>query len=114
MAGRPGPGRRIHLLLEAPFPGMNPNRGEARERAALIDVESYEVSLDLTRGEEVFGSTTAVKFTAEPGSSTFIDAVTHAVHSVSLNGRELDPAEVSDGVRIRLPELEAVNELLVV
>jgi aminopeptidase N len=93
---------------------MNLTRAEARERAALIDVESYEVSLDLTRGEKVFGSTTAVKFTAKPGSSTFIDAVTHAVHSVSLNGRELDPAEVSDGVRIQLPELEAENHLLVV
>ena len=43
---------------------MNLTRAEARERAALIDVDSYEVSLDLTRGGKVFGSTTAVKFTA--------------------------------------------------
>jgi len=93
---------------------MNLTRAEARERAALIDVDSYEVSLDLTRGEKVFGSTTAVKFRAKPGSSTFIDAVTHAVHSVSLNGRELDPAEISDGVRIQLPDLAAENHLLVV
>ena len=55
-----------------------------------------------------------MKFTAKPGSSTFIDAVTHAVHSVSLNGRELDPAEVSDGVRIQLPDLAAENHLLIV
>ena len=87
------------------MPGMNLTRAEARERADLIAVESYDVSLDLTRGEKVFGSTTAVKFTAMPGSSTFIDAVTHAVHSVTLNGRELDPAEVSDGIRIQLPDL---------
>jgi aminopeptidase N len=40
--------------------------------------------------------------------------VTHAVHSVSLNGRELDPAEVSDGIRIQLPDLAAENHLLVV
>ena len=93
---------------------MNLTRAEARERAALIDVDSYEVSLDLTRGEKVFGSTTAVKFSAKPGSSTFIDAVTHTVHSVSLNGRDLDPAEVSDGIRIQLPDLEAENHLLVV
>ncbi|MFE4227141.1 aminopeptidase N [Arthrobacter sp. NPDC056886] len=93
---------------------MNLTRAEARERAALIDVDSYDVSLDLTRGEKVFGSTTAVKFRAKPGSSTFIDAVTHAVHSVTLNGRELDPAEVSDGVRIQLPDLAAENHLLVV
>ena len=93
---------------------MNLTRAEARERAELIAVDSYEVSLDLTRGEKVFGSTTAVKFTATPGSSTFIDAVTHTVHSVTLNGRELDPAEVSDGIRIQLPDLAAENELLVV
>ena len=96
------------------MPGMNLTRAEARERAELIAVDSYEVELDLTRGEKVFGTTTAVKFTAKPGSSTFIDAVTDAVQSVTLNGRELDPAEVSDGVRIQLPDLEADNELLVV
>lgn len=93
---------------------MNLTRAEARERADLIAVDSYEVSLDLTTGEKVFGSTTTVKFTAAPGSSTFIDAVTQTVHSVTLNGRELDPAEVSDGVRIQLPDLAEHNELTVV
>ncbi|MET3811599.1 aminopeptidase N [Arthrobacter sp. UYEF3] len=93
---------------------MNLTRAEARERAELIAVGSYDVSLDLTRGAEVFGSTTAVTFTATPGSSTFIDAVTRTVHSVTLNGRELDPAKVSDGIRIQLPELAAENQLLVV
>ena len=96
------------------MPGMNLTRAEARERANLISVESYDVSLDLTQGDKVFGSTTAVKFSARPGSSTFIDAVTHKVHSVMLNGLELDPAEVSDGVRIQLPYLAAENDLLVV
>ena len=93
---------------------MNLTRAEARERADLIAVDSYDVSLDLTTGEKVFGSTTTVKFTAAPGSSTFIDAVTQTVHSVTLNGRELDPAEVSDGVRIQLPDLAEHNELTVV
>jgi aminopeptidase N len=93
---------------------MNLTRAEARERAALIAVDSYDVSLDLTKGETVFGSTTTVRFTAAPGSSTFIDAVTDAVHSVTLNGRALEPAEVSDGVRIQLPDLAADNELTVV
>lgn len=96
------------------MPGMNLTRAEARERAKLIAVDSYEVELDLTRGDKVFGTTTAVKFTATPGSSTFIDAVTDTVQSVTLNGRELDPAEVSDGIRIELPDLAADNELLVV
>jgi aminopeptidase N len=93
---------------------MNLTRAEARERAELIIVESYEVSLDLTKGDKVFGTTTAVNFTAIPGSSTFIDAVTETVHSVTLNGQSLDPSVVADGVRIQLPELAERNELLVV
>ncbi|TAP44099.1 aminopeptidase N [Arthrobacter sp. S39] len=93
---------------------MNLTRAEARERAELINVDSYEVSLDLTRGGKVFGSTTTVRFEAVPGSSTFIDAITHTVHSITLNGRALDPAAVADGVRIQLPDLAAANELTVV
>lgn len=93
---------------------MNLTRAEARERAELISVESYDVSLDLTKGDKVFGSTTNVKFTAVPGSSTFIDAVTHTVHSITLNGRPLDPAETADGIRIQLPDLAGSNELTVV
>ncbi|MFP5312250.1 MAG: aminopeptidase N, partial [Actinomycetes bacterium] len=93
---------------------MNLTRNEARERAELITVQSYDVSLDLTRGGEFFGSTTTVAFAAAPGSSSFIDAVTRTVHSVTLNGRSLDPATVSDGVRIQLPDLAEHNELTVV
>ncbi|MGK3648378.1 aminopeptidase N [Pseudarthrobacter enclensis] len=93
---------------------MNLTRAEARDRAELITVDSYEVSLDLTRGSEVFGSTTTVRFSAVPGADTFIDAVTRTVHSVTLNGRSLDPATVSDGVRIQLADLAGQNELTVV
>ncbi|WP_104053899.1 MULTISPECIES: aminopeptidase N [unclassified Arthrobacter] len=92
---------------------MNLTRSEARERAELISVDSYDVNLDLTRGDEVFGSTTVVRFSARQGASTFIDAVTAAVSRVTLNGVDLDPAEVSDGVRIQLPNLAATNELVV-
>ncbi|MCC9204487.1 aminopeptidase N [Arthrobacter sp. zg-Y769] len=92
---------------------MNLTRSEARERAELLDVESYDINLDLTRGEKVFGSTTVVRFSARPGTSTFIDAVTDTVHRITLNGVSLDPAEVSDGVRISLPNLAESNELVV-
>ncbi|HET6824723.1 MAG TPA: aminopeptidase N [Amnibacterium sp.] len=95
------------------MPGENLTRVEAQERAGLVQPSAYEVELDLTRGPEVFGSTTTVHFTGTPGASTFIDAITKTVHSVTLNGRALDPAEVSDGVRIQLPELEAENELTI-
>lgn len=95
------------------MPGMNLTRAEATERANLISVDSYEVNLDLTQGDRVFTSQTTVRFTAVESASTFIDAVTDKVRSVTLNGVELDPAEVSDGVRIQLPNLAAENLLVI-
>ncbi|MBG6190553.1 aminopeptidase N [Arthrobacter sp. CAN_A212] len=93
---------------------MNLTRDEARARAELLSVTSYDINLDLTRGDTVFESRTVVRFTGTQGASTFIDAVTNAVSQVTLNGVDLDPAEVSDGVRIQLPTLAATNELVVV
>ncbi|PPG60193.1 aminopeptidase N [Rathayibacter sp. AY1E4] len=96
------------------MPGDNLTRSEAQERASLIQVHDYDIALDLTRGAETFLSTTTVRFSATEGASSFIDAVTGTVHSVTLNGAELDPADVADGVRIRLDVLAANNELTVV
>jgi aminopeptidase N len=95
-------------------PGENLTRLEAQERKSVVDVQSYEIDLDLTRGAEVFGSSTTVRFTATPGASTFIDALTRTVHSVTLNGTALDVAAVSDGVRVQLDDLAAENVLEVV
>jgi aminopeptidase N len=96
------------------LPGENLTRKEAQERADVIEVDSYQVDIDLTQGPETFGSTTRVRFSAKEGSSSFIDAITAAVHSVVLNGEVLDPAVVSDGIRIQLPKLSTENELLIV
>src|SRR6185503_4573271 len=52
--------------------------------------------------------------TADGGTSTFIDAITAQVHSVTLNGTALDAPAVSDGLRIQLDGLEKQNELTVV
>lgn len=95
------------------MPADNLTRTEARERAALIRVSDYKISLDLTQGAEVFRSETRVRFSATHGASTFIDAVTRRVHRVVLNGSELDVASVSDGLRIQLDHLKDENELLV-
>jgi aminopeptidase N len=95
-------------------PGENLTRIEAQERKSIVDVASYDVTLDLTTGDEIFRSTTVVTFEAKAGASTFIDAFTRTVHSVTLNGASLDPAAVSDGVRIRLDNLADENILTVV
>ncbi|MEO6944027.1 MAG: aminopeptidase N [Lacisediminihabitans sp.] len=96
------------------MPEENLTRIEAQERKALVAVDSYDVVLDLTDGDETFLSTTTVNFSAKAGASTFIDAFTRTVHSVTLNGTALDAASVSDGVRIRLDNLAENNVLAVV
>jgi aminopeptidase N len=95
-------------------PGENLTRVEAQERKSLVDVSSYAVELDLTTGPETFASTTTVRFSARAGASTFIDALTRTVHSVTLNDEQLDVSDVNDGVRIRLDNLAADNVLTVV
>ena len=42
----------------------NLTRDEARDRARLLSVTSYQVELDLTGDEETFLSATTVRFTA--------------------------------------------------
>ena len=97
------------------MPGENLTRSEAQERAALISVESYEIHLDLTTSTETFRSETRVKFSShQVGAATFIDAITHQVHSVTFNGEQLDVSSVADGTRITLPNLKTENELTVV
>lgn len=60
-------------------PGENLTRSEAQERRSIIDTQSYEIALDLTKGPEVFGSRSVVRFTGTPGGFTFIDLIARDV-----------------------------------
>jgi aminopeptidase N len=89
-----------------PVPGENLSRDEARERAALLSVDGYEVFLDVRsavgehegEGARTFRSVTTIRFRCnEPGASSFADLIAPRVTAVSLNGRDLDPSEVFDG-----------------
>ncbi|MGW7048581.1 aminopeptidase N [Streptomyces avermitilis] len=105
------------------MPGENLSRDEAQERAALLSVDGYDVSLDLRsatgdrddeRAPRTFRSVTTIRFRcAEPGATSFADLIAPSVTAVSLNGRDLDPGEVFDGARILLEDLAAENELVV-
>ncbi|MFI1253524.1 aminopeptidase N [Streptomyces netropsis] len=102
------------------MPGENLTRDEARERAALLTVDGYEVALDLRSavgaGPEprTFRSVTTIRFRcAEPGAATFADLVAPSVTAVTLNGTELDAKAVFDGTRIELASLAAENTLVV-
>ncbi|MFC8919857.1 aminopeptidase N [Streptomyces sp. NPDC047821] len=103
------------------MPGENLSRDEARARAELLSVDGYEVALDLRSavGESeaerrTFRSVTTIRFRrTAPGSATFVDLIAPSVTSVTLNGRELDPAAVFDGSRIALDGLADENVLVV-
>ncbi|MFF5130263.1 aminopeptidase N [Streptomyces syringium] len=100
------------------MPGTNLTREEARRRASLLTVDSYEIDLDLSGAQEggTYRSRTTVRFdAAEAGAESFIDLVAPAVHEVVLNGTALDASEVFQDSRIALPGLLAGrNELTVV
>ena len=89
------------------------NYAEARERARLIEVLGYHVDLDLTRGAEVFGSVTVVRFGCRtPGASSFIELRPARLRRVVLNGQDADPGTLAGG-RLPVTGLLAVNELRV-
>ena len=96
------------------MPGTNLTREEAATRAALLDVTSYSIDLDLTTGDKTFASTTTLRFTCrEPGAETFVDLVGAIIHEITLNGEPVDEASAYQDSRIRLIGLEAENELVV-
>ena len=85
---------------------------EAQRRANLIEVAAYDVSLDLTKGDELFGSITTIRFTAPPDATTFLDVAPRELHAARLNGRDLDVTTLA-GRRLPLSGLAADNELVV-
>ncbi|MBA8815951.1 aminopeptidase N [Microbacterium halimionae] len=95
------------------MPGENLTRIEAQERRAVVDTRSYDIALDLTTGPEIFRSRSTVRFAATAGASTFIDLIARDVHSITLNGRAIDPATAFADSRISLDDLAAENELVV-
>ncbi len=89
-------------------------RDEAAQRAALIDVERYDVHIDLRGLYEggLWAATSTVSFGCrEPGASTFVDCIGD-VSSVTLNGEALAPSTAERG-RIPLPNLQSDNVLVV-
>jgi aminopeptidase N len=96
----------------------NLTRDDARARAELLNVDTYDVRLDLTDGggkpsDRTFRSTTTVTFTARAGAETFIDVIAEKLHSVTLNGRELDVSGYRPEDGITLSDLAEQNTLVV-
>ena len=97
---------------------QNLSRDEAAARAALITTHSYDVSLDVREAADPnvagYTSRSVITFSAsEPGASTFVDFIADGVHSVFLNGKGLAVADVVDGSRIRLENLQPENQVTI-
>jgi aminopeptidase N len=90
-------------------------RLETSERARLLQVHSYDVQLDLTRGDEVFGSESVIHFDCrQPGAETYVNLVARDVHEITLNGVPVNAAASWADGRIALSGLAERNELRIV
>ncbi len=96
----------------------NLTRDQAVERAALVTVDNYRISLDLTDGggkpgERTFRSVTTVEFDALAGADTYIDLAADSIRSATLNGRDIDVSGYDESTGIPLTGLAQHNVLVV-
>jgi aminopeptidase N len=92
-------------------PHLSLQRAEAEARRALLDVTSYDVTLDLASEEATFRSVTRVRFTSR-GGATFVDLKPASVGSIVLNGAAIDVGLLDRG-RVPLLTVAGDNELVV-
>ncbi len=96
----------------------NLTRDQAVERAALVTVDSYQISLDVTDGngapgERTFRSTTSVAFDALAGADTVIDIAADTIRSATLNGQQIDVSGYDESTGIPLRGLANRNVVIV-
>ena len=95
------------------MPGNNLSRAEAYERSNLLKTSNYQVTIDVTKGDETFYAKSVVRFScSKPGSVTFIDAVGKKLISATLNGKSIPDSKFT-GQSLILEDLAAENELVV-
>ncbi|CAN5528460.1 aminopeptidase N [soil metagenome] len=96
----------------------NLTQDQAAERAALVTVDSYRISLDLTDGngspgERTFRSVTTIEFDALAGADTYLDIAADGIRSATLNGTELDVSGYDESTGIALRGLAEHNVVVV-
>lgn len=94
------------------MPGTNLTREEAQQRANVVTVGSYDITLDITGKGETFFSCTKIHFTAHEGSDTFIDLIAPKVRRITINGIDLPTTIYTDG-RIPITKINKYNEVIV-
>src|SRR3982750_1454709 len=87
---------------------------QAVDRARVIDVEHYDVTLDLSgaRDAAAFRSRTVIRFAArDPDAEVTVDVAAQALSSVRLNGEQLDPGAWTPADGLTLAGLREHNVL---
>ncbi|GAA4715930.1 aminopeptidase N [Nocardioides conyzicola] len=92
-------------------PSQSLQRTEAIARRELLEVQEYDVRLDLASDEKTFGSVTTIRFRSR-GGATFLDLKPVRVNAIRLNGSPVDPDLLERG-RLPIQTLEGDNELVV-
>ncbi len=106
---------------QSPRRSTNLTREEAAARAHAVELQTYDIFIDLTDGNgkpstDTFHSTTTVTFTAQPGAQTFIDIVpgpSGALHSATLNNGPINVTGYDENQGLPLTKLAANNTLVV-
>ncbi|BBY90273.1 Membrane alanyl aminopeptidase [Mycolicibacterium tokaiense] len=104
------------MLADVALPNLT--QDQAAERAALVTVDSYRISLDLTDGsaapgERTFRSVTTIEFDALAGSDTYVDLAADRVRSASLNGHDIDVSAYDESTGIALSGLAEHNVVVI-
>ena len=88
-------------------------RIEAAERAALLIVDSYHLTLTLGADLRTFRSRSEIHFRSRtPGAATFVDVKAAEIKHAELNAQPIDPALLVDG-RLPIADLAEHNVLVV-
>ena len=109
-------------MHRTPGPNENLSRDEAAWRARTLQVLSYRVELDLSRGAGPGGGRLPLEHHAglrrpRGTTGTFLDFIHESIESITLNGAPVDPAAAVAGSRIYLTGLrrgrDAANTVVI-
>ncbi|MFC6340951.1 aminopeptidase N, partial [Nocardioides hankookensis] len=92
-------------------PHQSLQRTEAVARRQLLDVQDYDLRLDLAADDKTFGSVTTIRFSSQ-GGPTFLDLKPVRVNEIRLNGAIVDPDLLERG-RLPIETVAGDNELVV-
>ncbi|WP_248581730.1 aminopeptidase N [Nocardioides sp. InS609-2] len=84
---------------------------EAQARRALLDIESYDVRLDLAADDATFSSVTTIRFSSR-GGPTFVDLKPVSVRTITYDGASVDPDTLDRG-RLPIETTAGTHELVV-